>query len=115
MNWMGILVASSLYVGAAFAGNTAKEMPAAAQPADVAVRVEGMTCSSCMNKVKKELAKLTEGKYKDKGVKFEVVLTEVKAQVGTLDGGKLSATEVVQLKKDIAAAVTKAGYKPIEG
>jgi copper chaperone CopZ len=87
--------------------------PAAIAPNanDVIVKVDGMTCTSCMNKVKKGLAAL-DAKYKGKGVKFEVLITEVKAQID-LKSAQLTDAEKAELKEKIAEVVKTAGYTPV--
>ncbi len=97
------------------AAPTPTETSKTAQPKSegIIVKVDGMTCNSCMNKVKKELALLSSQKYKGKGVNFEVVLTEVKANIGKINTTQMTPQEIEDLRKDIAAAVTKAGYTPL--
>ena len=111
-----LLATALLFSGAAFADkheHTAAPTAADAKAGDIVVKVEGMTCSSCMSKVKKALAKMSEEKYKGKGYKFEVVLNQVSATLGTIKTGDLKPAELEQLKKDIAATIKKAGYTPL--
>lgn len=86
---------------------------AATSPPGITVKVDGMTCNSCVNKVKKEMAALSSGKYKGKDLKFEVVLTEVRANIGKMTSAQMTPQEIDDLRKDVAAAVTKAGYTPL--
>ncbi len=70
------------------------------QAATLAVKVDGMTCGACSDKVGKKLAAL-------KGVTEQKVCHESKLAVVTYDPAKLS-------RKDILAAIDATGFKAVQ-
>ena len=68
------------------------------------INVSGMACSACVDKLSKEVAKIT----KSEGVKINVSKNLVTVDYSAV---KLSDEDLTQLKKDIAKAVEEASFK----
>jgi copper chaperone CopZ len=80
----------------------------------VRVGVNGMTCADCKKQVESELGQLRDNpKYKSRIKEIAVDLKGKTATIRMIETVKLSAQERDELTKDVADAITKAGYEPV--